>query len=52
MSIYEQGETYTNRVTVKNKDSQVTTPSSIVQYIYSPCEHSLVTGLAMTNTGG
>ena len=52
MSIYEQGETYTNRVTVKNEDSQVTTPSSIVQYIYSPCEHSLVTGLAMTNTGG
>lgn len=51
MTVYERGETYINRITVKNENSQVTTPSSIKQSVYDPCNVLLVDAANMTNTG-
>lgn len=50
MTIYEQGETFSHWVTIRNNDGQKVDPASVKLYIYDPCDNTVLDNQSMTKS--
>jgi len=49
MAIYERGETYVHRVSIRNRNGERVTPSTVSLYIYDPCGKTILNSVSMTS---
>ena len=50
MSIYQRGETYVHRVTIKDRNGIKTDPSTVSETIKDPCDYILVNNMSMASS--
>jgi len=49
MSVYERGETFVHRLTIRDRDKTKVNPTAVTETIYDPCNYAIISAQSMSS---